>query len=256
MFCPFAKRVAARAQRNEAHPQRSAALAQRNAAHAQKPTTATLVTPLSCTDTLEGITCGNTAPCSTCAAPATLTISKLSSTRGSHAGRVSIVRRHSRWPTTCGCTTLHCRTPYGPLLPLSRGAHSAQATTGTLAGQVIPAGHWDEVEFTGRSLASPATPGGRTIFGPSKLMALTTSWGPKGACNYVRTRCLGSDRAPTPELWEDPGPNTHTAATIRKEVLTPPHTPTPPQKKGVPRCGGGGGMVVKIQKKLGDHFWS
>ena len=37
------------------------------------------------------------------------------------------------------------------------------------------------------------------------------------------------------KVLQNPGPNTHTAATIRKEVLTPP-----PQK-GVPRCRGGGG---------------
>ena len=41
------------------------------------------------------------------------------------------------------------------------------------------------------------------------------------------------------KVLQDPGPNTHTAATIRKEVLTPP-SPPPPPPKGVPRCGGGG----------------
>ena len=34
------------------------------------------------------------------------------------------------------------------------------------------------------------------------------------------------------KVLRDPGPNTHTAATIRKEVLTPPPTPTPPPKIG------------------------
>ena len=53
---------------------------------------------------------------------------------------------------------------------------------------------------------------------------------------------------------QDPGPNTHTAATIRKEVLTPP---TPPQK-GVPRCGGGGvqgyiGVCYATDPKKGEH---
>ena len=42
------------------------------------------------------------------------------------------------------------------------------------------------------------------------------------------------------KVLRDPGPNTHTAATIRKEVLTPPHPP-PLQKKGVPKCRGGYG---------------
>ena len=45
------------------------------------------------------------------------------------------------------------------------------------------------------------------------------------------------------KVLQDPGPNTHTAATIRK---APPQPPTP--KKGVPRCGGGTG--VKIQKNI------
>ena len=40
-----------------------------------------------------------------------------------------------------------------------------------------------------------------------------------------------------------PGPNTHTAATIRKEVLTPP-----PQK-GYPSAGGGGGVRGSKCKK-------
>ena len=46
-------------------------------------------------------------------------------------------------------------------------------------------------------------------------------------------------------ILQDPGPNTHTAATIRKEVLTPP-------KKGVPRCRGVRGS--KSKKSLGDGF--
>ena len=47
---------------------------------------------------------------------------------------------------------------------------------------------------------------------------------------------------------QDPGPNTHTAATIRKEFLTPP-------PKGVHMCGGGGGGTgVKIQKIIGGSF--
>ena len=44
----------------------------------------------------------------------------------------------------------------------------------------------------------------------------------------------------------EPGPNTHTEATVRKEVLTPP------LKKGYPGAGGGGGgTLVKIQKIIG-----
>ena len=69
------------------------------------------------------------------------------------------------------------------------------------------------------------------------------------------TRGTGS-RDPGPPPWvrgsiykkkvlQDPGPNTHTAATIHKEVLTPPH---PPPKKGTPVRGGTG---VKIQKIIG-----
>ena len=44
----------------------------------------------------------------------------------------------------------------------------------------------------------------------------------------------------------DLGPNTHTAATIRKEVLTPP------PKKRYP--GAGGGKGVKIKKFVGGSF--
>ena len=45
------------------------------------------------------------------------------------------------------------------------------------------------------------------------------------------------------KVLHDPGPNTHTAATIRKEVLTPPIPPPPhPSKKGYPSAGGGGGV--------------
>ena len=44
------------------------------------------------------------------------------------------------------------------------------------------------------------------------------------------------------KVLQDPGPNTHTAATIRKEALTPP------PKKGYSGAGGGGGTGVKIQK--------
>ena len=51
------------------------------------------------------------------------------------------------------------------------------------------------------------------------------------------------------KILQDPGPNTHTAATIRKEVLTPP-----PTKKGVPRCGGGGGAGSKSKKSVGISF--
>ena len=46
---------------------------------------------------------------------------------------------------------------------------------------------------------------------------------------------------------KDPGPNTHTAATICKEVLTP----TPSPKKGHPSAGGYG---VKIQKIIGGSL--
>ena len=61
------------------------------------------------------------------------------------------------------------------------------------------------------------------------------------------------------KVVQDPGPNPHTAAAIRKEVLTrlpPPHThPTPPHphKRG-PGYGGGGGS--KTKNSLGDHFLS
>ena len=56
------------------------------------------------------------------------------------------------------------------------------------------------------------------------------------------------------KVLQDPGPNTNTTATIRKEVLTPP-APPPPPKKGVPRCGGGGGGTgVKIQKIIGGSL--
>ena len=56
------------------------------------------------------------------------------------------------------------------------------------------------------------------------------------------------------KVLQDPGPNTHTAATIRKEVLTPP--PPPPPQKGYPGAGGGGGQGSKSKKLLGDYFWS
>ena len=51
-----------------------------------------------------------------------------------------------------------------------------------------------------------------------------------------RPNCLHPSRGSInkKKVLQDPGPNTHTAATIRKEVLTPP-------QKGLPRCGGGGG---------------
>ena len=66
----------------------------------------------------------------------------------------------------------------------------------------------------------------------------------------------------------DLSPNPHTAPRIRKEVLTPlpptdtpthpPKEPTPPPpQKGVPRCGGGGGVRgSKTKNSLGDHFLS
>ena len=43
------------------------------------------------------------------------------------------------------------------------------------------------------------------------------------------------------KVLRDPGPNTHTAATICKEVLTPP----PPPKRGYPSAGGYGGQNPK-----------
>ena len=49
------------------------------------------------------------------------------------------------------------------------------------------------------------------------------------------------------KFLQDPGPNTHTAATIRQEVSTPP-------KKGVPRCGGGGYGGSKSKKIIGGSF--
>ena len=51
---------------------------------------------------------------------------------------------------------------------------------------------------------------------------------------------------------QDPCPNTHTAATIRKEVLTPPQ-PLPTRKRA-PRCRGVRGS--KSKKSLEDHVWS
>ena len=53
------------------------------------------------------------------------------------------------------------------------------------------------------------------------------------------------------KVLQDPGPNTHTAATIRKEVFDPP----PPQR-GTQVRGGGGVRGSKSKKSLGDHFWS
>ena len=66
-----------------------------------------------------------------------------------------------------------------------------------------------------------------------------------------------SDPGPPPLVWRsiykkkflhDPGPNPHTAAAIRKEVLTPP-------KKRRTQVGGGGGRGVKI-KNFNDFFKS
>ena len=54
------------------------------------------------------------------------------------------------------------------------------------------------------------------------------------------------------KILQDPGPNTHTVATTRKEVLTP-QPPTPP-KRGTRVRGGGGGTGVKIQKFMGGLF--
>ena len=47
------------------------------------------------------------------------------------------------------------------------------------------------------------------------------------------------------KVLQDPSPNTHTAATICKEVLTPPPPTRGTQVQG---GGGGGGTGVKIQK--------
>ena len=55
------------------------------------------------------------------------------------------------------------------------------------------------------------------------------------------------------KVLQDPGLNTHTAATVRKEFLTPPHT-QPPKRDTQVR--GGGGTWVKSKKSLGDHRWS
>ena len=60
------------------------------------------------------------------------------------------------------------------------------------------------------------------------------------------------------KVLQDPGPNTHTAATICKEVLTPPTPPNPTptlQKRGT-QVRGGGVRGSKSKKSLGDHFWS
>ena len=57
----------------------------------------------------------------------------------------------------------------------------------------------------------------------------------------------------------DLGLNPHTAAAIRKEVLTPPRPPPPhphpPTQTGVPRYGGVGESKYK-KNSLGDHFLS
>ena len=50
------------------------------------------------------------------------------------------------------------------------------------------------------------------------------------------------------KVRQEPGPNTHTATTIRKEVLTPP--PPPPQKTGCPGAGGYGGQNPKNQWRI------
>ena len=49
------------------------------------------------------------------------------------------------------------------------------------------------------------------------------------------------------KVLQAPGPNTHTAATIHKEVLPPPPPPTPhpPPKKGTLVRGGYGGQNPK-----------
>ena len=52
------------------------------------------------------------------------------------------------------------------------------------------------------------------------------------------------------KVLQDPGPNTHTAATIRKEVLTPPPPPPTPKSGTQVREGTG----VKIQKIIGGSF--
>ena len=51
------------------------------------------------------------------------------------------------------------------------------------------------------------------------------------------------------KVLQDPSPNTHTAATIRKEDLTPPPQPTPPPK-GVPRYRVVGGQILKIHRGI------
>ena len=48
------------------------------------------------------------------------------------------------------------------------------------------------------------------------------------------------------KVLQDPGPNPHTAAAIREEVLTPP-----PEKRGTQVRGG---MGVKIRKIIGGSF--
>ena len=40
------------------------------------------------------------------------------------------------------------------------------------------------------------------------------------------------------KVLQDPGPNTHSAVTIHKVVLTPTPPPSPPPKKGYPGTGG------------------
>ena len=48
------------------------------------------------------------------------------------------------------------------------------------------------------------------------------------------------------KVLQDPRPNTHTAATIHKEVLSPtPNPDPPPKKKRYPGAGGYGGQNPK-----------
>ena len=51
------------------------------------------------------------------------------------------------------------------------------------------------------------------------------------------------------KILQNPCPNAHRVATIRKEVLKPP-----PPKKGYPGTGGGGVAGVKFQKMIGGSF--
>ena len=91
-----------------------------------------------------------------------------------------------------------------------------------------------------------------------------TGNGPYGGADWGYTE-LGPGTPPSvrgsiykKKILQDPGPNTHTAATIRQEVLTPPlGAPTPTTQKRVRGVGGYAGVRgPKSKISLWDYFWS